>query len=222
MNSLWGHIHLHYSSFRKPFSDLWIRGQIFSCYLPVSDCGFSVVLKIVPEHSSPSHRDSYASCLYISNQNTLISANFRPLTILHLCLLWGRRERDTLRDSERAENVRLAMHSNFLPSTPLQPSKERKRGRKRDGSHSCWPPCSCCFNMPRSHLPCHSLQDSTASFPPILPCVLNLLLSAEVVSHSLTPGLHNVFCSPEPRHVRFNFQCCFFIAILHVFYQTST
>lgn len=87
----------------------------------------------------------------------------------------GERERHIEGQWERAENVRLAMHSNFLPSTPLQPSKERKRGRKRDGSHSCWPPCSCCFNMPRSHLPCHSLQDSTAFFPPILPCVLNLL-----------------------------------------------
>lgn len=127
--------------------------------------------------SGPSHQDS-ASRLSISHLNTLTPANHRPLTSLHLRLPWGEREREEHWGREREQRKRdgrQADHAQQL-SFIFTFCNPAKRGRKRDGSHSCWPPCSCCFNMPRRPLPHLCLQDysSTSFYLATPPCICSL------------------------------------------------
>lgn len=107
----------------------------------------SVVINSL-DHRLPSHQDSSASCLSISNLNTLTLASHKPCTSAY------HEERETLRERENREwgmDVRLTMHSSFLSSSPSATQQREREREKSDGSNSSWPPCSCCFNMPRGH-----------------------------------------------------------------------
>lgn len=88
------------------------------------------------DHRPPSHQDSSASRLSISNQNTLTSANHRPLTSLHLCLPWGEREREkhwVRKREQRKRDGRQADHAQQLSSifTFCSPAKKREGEKKR-------------------------------------------------------------------------------------------
>lgn len=99
----------------------------------------------------PPHQDSSASRLFISNPNTLIPADYRSLTNLHIP--WGVREREKERNMrDRKRDGRQADHAQQLSSI-FTSSNPAKREGEKDGSHFCWPPCSCCFNMPRRPQP---------------------------------------------------------------------
>lgn len=108
-----------------------------------------VVISIL-DRSPPSHQDSSAFHRSVWYLNTRIPASHQPLTSLHL--RFPRGERETLREREtEGWTSGWPCTAAFFHLHLLQPSK--KRGRKRGGSHSCWPPCSCCFNMPRRPQP---------------------------------------------------------------------
>lgn len=80
----------------------------------------------------PSHQDSSASRLSISNLSTLTPANHRPLTSLAPPLTM-RRERETLRERTEKEGWTSGWPCTaaFFHLHLLQPSKKREREKKR-------------------------------------------------------------------------------------------
>lgn len=114
---------LVFTSFVKPCPDLqslWVSLRLWIK---------SVVINSL-DRRPPSHQDSSASRLSISNLNTLTPANHRPLTSLAPPLTMRReRERETLRERTEKEGRTSGWPCTaaFFHLHLLQPSKKRER-----------------------------------------------------------------------------------------------